>query len=102
MTGLPNFNKEEFEKVEKTLCDLGHSVFNPAWLLPMNENEEFDYDDILAIDMCALTHCNAIYVLKGWGLSAGASAEVEFAKATGMRMYCDDNINELFGGERIK
>lgn len=101
MTGMENFNREAFEMAERTLRDLGHSVFNPAWL-QYDDDTEFTYSDILSIDMTALSKCDAIYLLPGWGFSVGSCAEVEYAKALGLRMYCDENICDLFGERRLK
>ncbi len=94
MTGLTNNNRDEFDKVERTLKDMGHSVFNPAWML-YDDDTEFTRNDMMAVDIAALSRCDAIYVLKGWSYSYGAIAEVQYARSIGLPMYTDDNICDL-------
>lgn len=72
MSGYKNFNKEAFFEAEAKLKEAGFSVFNPAWL---EVDNCFDTSDLLAIDLAALSRCNAIYQLPGWERSKGANAE---------------------------
>lgn len=81
MSGYDNFNREAFMEAEKKLKDAGYSVFNPAWL---NFDESWDTASIMAIDMAALSRCDAIYQLDGWRESKGAKAEYRTAEWLGL------------------
>ena len=81
MTGLPNYNREEFDKAEEMLLKAGFTVVNPA---------KFGIDgltdaDIARIDLNALLSCNYIYQLEGWTYSKGASAEWSVALWAGIK-----------------
>ena len=81
MTGLPNYNREEFDKAEEMLLKAGFTVVNPA---------KFGIDgmtdaDIARIDLNALLSCNYIYQLEGWTYSKGASAEWSIALWAGIK-----------------
>ena len=91
MTGYPDFNRGAFMEAENYLTGLGLTVFNPAWLF---FSDEWSNSDIMAIDIVALSKCDAIYMLRGWTKSAGSMAEYKFAKATGKHIiYKDDPGN---------
>lgn len=81
MSGYDNFNREAFMEAEKKLKDAGYSVFNPAWL---DFDETWDTASIMAIDMAALSRCDAIYQLDGWRESMGAKAEYRTAEWLGL------------------
>ncbi len=72
MTGYPDFNRPAFMEAETNLKAAGFSVFNPAWL---KVDGGFTDQDLMAIDLAALSRCNYIYQLEGWQNSKGASAE---------------------------
>lgn len=82
MTGYEDYNREAFNAMEKELKEAGYSVFNPAWL---KVDEEWTHEDLMAIDLVALSMCDAIVQLDGWGRSEGAKIEHAFAKANGKR-----------------
>lgn len=83
MNGYPNFNREAFAEAEERLKKAGFSVFNPA---KMDFLDDFDNDDIMAIDLAALSRCNAIYQLPGWKNSKGAYAEYNAALWAGLEL----------------
>lgn len=76
MTGYPNNNKEEFFRAEAFLSYCGFSVFNPAWLC---FNPAWSHDEIMAVDLAALSKCDYIYQLSGWQTSNGAYEEYQYA-----------------------
>lgn len=82
MSGYDNFNRDAFMEAEKKLKDAGYSVFNPAWLLGLDS--EWDNASVMAIDMAALSRCDAIYQLDGWRNSNGAKAEYRTAEWLGL------------------
>ena len=56
-------------------------------------NEEVkDYTVALAFDIHTLAMCDAIYMLRDWRWSAGAKAELAFAKATGMEIIYEEDM----------
>ncbi len=89
MSGHYDYNKEAFAEAEKLLKDAGYSVFNPAWL---KVDDDWNMDDIMAIDMAALSRCDAIYQLDGWRESKGATAEYYTAKWLKMDILTKDDI----------
>ena len=79
MSGIKDYNKPAFDNAQKKMENLGYSVFNPAW---MTFDESWTRDDIMPIDIAALSRCDAIYMLPGWEKSKGATAEYNYAVAT--------------------
>jgi len=79
MTGEPNYNREKFHQAQKMLTDQGHAVMNPA-ILP----DGFDYEDYMRICDVMLKCCDAIYCLKGWDKSTGATYERQEAMDNNM------------------
>lgn len=88
MTGYDDFNRPAFFEAEEKLRKAGFSVFNPAWL--RFDDGGFTDQDIMAIDIEALSRCNYIYQLEGWPNSKGASAEWQFAMSTGIKTINHD------------
>lgn len=78
MTGLPDYNKEGFDRAEAYLRGLDRYKFiiNPWKLCP----HEADLDTIIRLDLAAVMSVNELYVLKGYYGSAGATAEIAVAK----------------------
>lgn len=89
MSGYVNFNREAFMEAEKKLKDAGYSVFNPAWL---NFDESWNTASIMAIDMAALSKCDAIYQLDGWRESKGAKAEYRTAEWLGLDILSKEDL----------
>ena len=90
MSGYDNFNREAFMEAEKKLKEAGYSVFNPAWLLGLDS--EWDNASVMAIDMAALSRCDAIYQLDGWRESMGAKAEYRTAEWLGLDIFSKGDL----------
>mgnify|MGYP002523121716 CR=1 FL=1 len=80
MSSIKDYNKPAFDWAQKELEALGYSVFNPSW---MTFDDSWTREDIMPIDIAALSRCDAIYMLLGWEKSKGATAEYNYAAATG-------------------
>lgn len=93
MSGYEDYNCPAFLEAEKRLVSAGYSVFNPAWLLV---DETWTRDDLMAIDISALSRCDAIYQIEGWEKSKGARVEYANALYTGKKFVTDEDI--LFMG----
>lgn len=85
ITDNPNY-KEEFAKAEEFLSDgKGWEVINPA------KNVCSSYKEYIDVGLMQLMECDAIYMLdNGWELSKGASLELEYAKAVGLRIIYEN------------
>ena len=85
MTGLPNFNRDSFAVAEAWCREQGMSPFNPGWLL-FEDDTAFSYDEMLEIDMNALSKCDMILLLPGYEKSKGAIKELERALELGLQV----------------
>lgn len=95
---------EKFAKAEEKLRARGFDVFNPIRMeifkkakalfrpeLPIINEGNFHkpglYETILLLDLDALSHCHAIYLLEDYKRSPGARAEHAFAIATNKKRF---------------
>lgn len=85
MTGLPNFNREAFAEAERWCLMNGLSPFNPGWMT-FSEDSAFTYEEILQIDLAALSVCDTILLLPGYEKSNGAKVELEMALRLGLKV----------------
>ena len=72
MTGLPNYNFENFNRVADKLRSEGWTVHNPA---DHGAVEGATWEDYMAYDLTKVGLCGAMYMLKGWQMSRGACLE---------------------------
>lgn len=77
ITGEPNY-KEKFDIAATSLEAQGHIVLNPAEL-----PEGMLPADYMRICLAMIDTADAIYLLKGWYSSSGASIERNYAMYTG-------------------
>jgi hypothetical protein len=91
ITGDPDY-KKKFNKAEKELSALGHSVMNPACL---NDYNEFSYKDYMFITQAMQMKCEAVFFLPDWTTSNGAMEEYERATKLNQKTFFD--ISELIG-----
>jgi hypothetical protein len=82
MTGHPNMNYPLFQRVAKELREAGFEVISPA----ENRGNEGEWVDYMKNSIRLLLHCNAIYMLRGWEDSKGATLEHEIAKDLGYQV----------------
>lgn len=81
MTGIDNFNRDAFNNAEKEFIKRGLDVFNPAWML---FSDGWAHEEIMSIDINALSLCKFICMLPGWEDSKGARLENEYAITHGI------------------
>jgi hypothetical protein len=81
MTGLPELNFPEFNRVAKHYRDQGWTVSNPAEICP---DPTAKWVDCMRADIKQLVDCNTIVMLPGWSNSKGACLEHRIAVALGM------------------
>ncbi|WP_176246145.1 DUF4406 domain-containing protein [Vibrio aestuarianus] len=90
MSGLPEFNRPAFHKMDVKLSNAGYAALNPA-LLPDGLSQP-EYMDIC----CAMLRCcDAILMLDGWDKSQGAVAEYHLAKKLGKQIIPMANFNQF-------
>ena len=85
-------NAEMFNKCENVLIDMGHNVFNPAWLKYGCEWRDIDKT---SINLKALEYCDAVCCLPNWTLSDSAILENKFAKY-------QHKLFLFFDGEKVR
>ena len=76
--------RQQFAAAEARLAEMGHSVMNPAWLCSY---PEFEYKDYIAVSRAMLERCEGILLLPFWRQSAGARAELEWAREHGLAVF---------------
>lgn len=99
MRGHVGFNFPAFFEAASSLRICSHEVVNPAdWDMQRGFNpystledqphmsEPFDYAQTMKEDLRALLNCDAIYMLKGWKKSEGASLEHQVALTCGLEI----------------
>jgi hypothetical protein len=107
MTGIENFNHEEFDLNAAFLREDGWDVFSPAEMdrelgidlsHPITEEQ---YQTLMRNDYRALTQCSAIAFLPGWEGSRGAKLESDFANVLKLDRYRVDARNNYFQKELV-
>lgn len=77
MRGYPDLNWPAFDNAKASLQALGYAVVSPADLDRAYDGgaDDSDQGPIVRRDIEALTTCDIIAMLPGWGRSIGARAE---------------------------
>ena len=98
MSGYDNYNRAMFDLAEDFLHALGCAVFNPGNLTCFDRG--WKHDEIMAIDIFALKHCECILHLPGWERSKGAWEEAWRAKTFDIpEAYFEWNYNIEFASD---
>lgn len=87
ISGDKNY-KQKFRKAEKFLRKLGHSVMNPAWIVP---SDEFRWEDYMQISSMMQARCNAVYFIKGWKQSEGSKIEFKRCSQLNQKVFFEDS-----------
>ena len=81
MTGLPDFNRPEFNRVAAILRAQGHCVFNPAETDEYEPRQSFaEYTRFICLE------ADMIILLSGWQKSKGAMVELKLAEYIGVNV----------------
>jgi hypothetical protein len=91
MTGLPEFNFPEFNRVAALWREKGYRVFNPA----ENHNgvTTLDRPVYMRTDIEQLLQAEIVVVLDGWEQSVGARLEVAIARELGLLVMDNDGAD---------
>jgi nucleoside 2-deoxyribosyltransferase len=76
MTGYPNNNLEEFDRVQLVLEELGYEVINPA-----RHPKQESWADYMRLDILDVLAADGVALLDYWEPSRGAALEVFIANA---------------------
>lgn len=79
ITNNPQY-KEQFAAAEEILLAAGHTVINPA------KNQGDSYRELINVGLFELMQCDAIYLLRGYERSTGATLEHDYARTVGMQV----------------
>jgi hypothetical protein len=98
MTGLPQYNFPEFNRVARMLRECGVKVVvNPAELNTDPDTKEAvtdSYQACLKRSIQGMLTCDGLVLLDGWQNSHGALVERKLAEEVGMTIM---TVNELVG-----
>ena len=72
ITNNPQY-KEQFAAAEEILVAAGNTVINPA------KNQGDSYRELINVGLFELMQCDAIYLLRGYERSTGATLEHDYA-----------------------
>jgi len=81
MTGYPEWNHPEFNRVARELRLQGHRVLNPA---ENGADESKTWEAYMALAVNMLSRSKAVAFLKGWERSRGAKVEHGLARTLGL------------------
>lgn len=84
MTGMPEYNFPEFNRITKEWRAEGWEVRNPA---EKGELDGWEWEDYLRYDLIDVAQCDSLAQLRGWSKSRGAKLEYYVAKKLGLTIY---------------
>lgn len=87
ISGVKDYQKN-FAVASQELIRRGHIPVNPANVV----HEGWSYKQYIDHDLILLSICDAIYMLKGWEESRGASLELNYAMTTGMQVIFEEDV----------
>lgn len=89
MRGVEDMNREAFDLIARTLNRLDFEAVNPHRFNVSTTSGDILLTDEewIEVDILALKHCDAIFMLPGWQDSAGASLEWGDAVELGIPAY---------------
>ncbi len=76
ISGDKNY-KRKFKRAEKFLRSHGHSVMNPAWVVP---SDDFCWTDYMKVSEAMQEVCDITVLLPDWFMSKGAREEYRRAR----------------------
>jgi hypothetical protein len=99
MSGYEEFNFPAFNRAEELLREsYGYKhVVNPAKLHPTTD---LPWAEFLKQDLRELIACDAVFLLKGWEKSRGATLEAFVAYILGLLLYKNERL-ELYEPEEF-
>lgn len=90
MTGLPNYNYDEFYRAANLARMAGHDAINPADHFSGDQSKE--YHEYMRADIGDLLTAEAVYFLKGWRDSIGARVEYIVAVALNLPIAFEEEL----------
>lgn len=89
ISSCENYNYDSFIKAKERLDAKGYKTYNPLDISPISADKT--WGDYMRVDIITmLQYCNAIYMLKGWETSKGASLEKLLAEELGIPVYYEE------------
>jgi hypothetical protein len=92
MTGLPNLNFDNFNRVAENLRVLGYKVVNPAESFEGKTN--LPRAEYMRKDIHNVLNCMIVVALDGWIESKGALTELRVAREVGLKVV-DERLDDL-------
>lgn len=84
--------RTSFKRAAEQLERKGFEVINP---FENGLSQEADWHDHMRIDIRNLTHCDYIYMLRGWEHSKGAKLEMDVASSCGITVVMESDNKSL-------
>jgi len=84
ITGIPDRNREAFERVAAYFRGIGHEVVSPLEVNPPGSCN--NWNEAMRRDIPHLVSCDAVYLLPGWEKSRGAQIEQRLAFDLGLEI----------------
>lgn len=94
ITGTNDY-MERFAKAQKYLESKGFSVVNPA-LVNSNLPEDTTYEEYMRMSFTMLDMCDHIYMLSGYGKSAGALMELSKAYELDLNVLYEKTLADMY------
>ena len=85
MSGLPNYNFDEFDRIAGLLRDGGYTVLSPADTA--GKADHLPRDWYFRMDFAIIANVDYVFTMPGWQASKGARAEVIMATEMGVEVW---------------